>query len=465
MSSVPRPLGVMLVLLVALVGGVAWGGQDARARLESGDAAWGEGERGLARQAWRAAAEATSPAVRAQAELRLLLVSGSLGLAVHGPRADRALRQCRADPWCDVALAERELLLRELGLPWSREAASAALDRAAAALPGPVLARRAWLGEVEGEALAASELDLDALGRILQRTGGLLPQGPGTWVLGLGVLGATGQGVGGGVRFVHPDLGWSADRLELEGAVTSRGAGLILARLQATGQRGLFLGGLRLQRLVQDRYVSQPSGEVARVGTERAGVAVLTLAPGLHGGGLAAWAGPLARLDLVGGTVIQGHGAAGGLQWRPGEIARHTVSGELSLLGSRHLGSRLELTWTPPAAGSGPALQLLGLWVPGSTAPAWRLPTAGGGQVLRSGPVGRFRSPALGATVLEWRQLVGSTLVVVPFAEAAWSEGLHGGAGLGLRLRLPPRPVNTLRLDVGLGDGGLGVSLGWGELF
>ncbi len=440
-------------------------GLSAREALDEGDRLWGEDLRGDARQAWLTArdlAQDSDPAVVAQAQLRLLLVSGNLGLAVHGPRADRAIRDCSTrDPWCDVAIAERELMLRQLGLPWSEEVTTAALDRAEPGLAGPVLARRAWMGRVPVEELRQHEDELDSLGLVLARRGGW-PAGPGTWVLGLGVAGASGQGAGAGLRLVHPDLGWTRNYLELEGSLTTRGAAALQARLVLPGRRTAFLAsGLRAQHLVQDTWDAD-----TQIGTERATIAVATVSPGLRLGSRASvWLGPLGRVDAVGDEVIQGHGAFGGLRWRPAEAWTLTLSSELSAVGSEHLGTRAELGWVHARGASGPAAQVLGQWVPWSTGPAWRLPTAGGGQVLRHGPAARFRDEALAAATFEWRQAVAGPLVIVPFLEGAWVDGLHGGGGLGLRLALPPRPHNTLRIDAGYGDGGFGLSLGWGERF
>ena len=434
-----------------------------RPALDEGDLAWAGGERGEARSAWRVAASSQDPAVRAQAELRLLLVSGSVGLAVHGPRADAALLQCPVeDAWCDIATAERELYLRQLGLPWSPGRTRTALARAEAALPEVVRTRRVWLGEVDPDELASVPIPPDGLGQGLQAHAGRYPSGPGTWVLGLGVAGASGQGVGGGLRLVHPDLGWKGHRLTAEAGLTSRGAGQLSLRLQTHPQQGAFtVASLRGQRLVQDTWQ-----DGVAVGIEQAGVAVASLALGRQfDSGFTVWAGPMLRADLVNDELIQGHGAVGGTSWRPGPAWRHTLSLELSAVGTGFLGSRLELAWIPTTAGSHPAVQLLGQWVPWSTGPDWRLPTVGGGQVLRSGSVGRLRAEELVAAVVEWRQGVGSALELVPFVEGAWVDGPHGGGGLGLRLKLPPRPNNTLRLDVAMGDIGFGLSVGWGDFF
>jgi hypothetical protein len=100
-----------------------------------------------------------------------------------------------------------------------------------------------------------------------------------------------------------------------------------------------------------------------------------------------------------------------------------------------------------------------------SKAPVWRSPAYGGGHVLRAAPVGRHRAPLLGAAVVEWRQTVTPLIGLTVFAEGAWSTEWHAGGGLGLRLNLPPRPHNTLRLDIAYGPAGPTLTAGWGESF
>ena len=125
-----------------------------------------------------------------------------------------------------------------------------------------------------------------------------------------------------------------------------------------------------------------------------------------------------------------------------------------------------------PGAG-GLALRAAVGGAPITETPVWRLQPIGGGGLLRHGPTGRWRSRAHGALVVEGRAPVGAAgaLSLCPFAEGAWIQadgeapGLHGGLGLGLRLALPPRPTNLLRLDAAWGDAGLGISAGWGQSF
>lgn len=80
------------------------------------------------------------------ARLRLLRVGGNLGLAVHGPRADRLLARCPLeDPWCALARADRDLLLAELGLADSAAAGARRAAQVAPALPVAAHLRQAWV--------------------------------------------------------------------------------------------------------------------------------------------------------------------------------------------------------------------------------------------------------------------------------------------------------------------------------
>lgn len=431
----------------------------AEAALHTGDRAWFEADRRVARKSWSAATETADPALRARAEWRMALVSGNVGLIVHGLRGDKALAACTDEGRCLLAAAERELLLRAAGYPSDLDRVDVWTEIAGRHFPDDAQSIRVWAGLESVDVLEASEAATpDNLGALLAANGGTFPRGPGTWALGLGVAGASGAGVGGGLVLSHPDVGLRGHRSELSLTATSRGAGQISASITTRGT-SWWTGSLRAQRLVQDRYVN---GEP--VDTELAGVVLAAVAPGLGDGAWAGWAGPLARFDAVDHDLIAGHGAWGGLRWRPHRRVGVVASLEASLIGSVHLEPTLDLRWTP-ATDRGPAARLVGQQVVASTAPAHRSPTAGGGQLLRSAPIGRFRDDTVAVAVAEWRQPLVARLQAVPFAEAAWVDGLHGGAGLGLRWLAPQGQPGTVRLDLGIGDGGLGLSAGWGQAF
>ncbi len=415
---------------------------DPRAALDAGDAAWRAGDRGEARAAWREAAEAEDPAVQAMAEVRLLRVSGNLGWMVHGPRADAALARCPAvDPWCDLAEADYDLTLRDLGLTRDAGQAGARIRRAAPALPEAAALRERWMA-------APREV---------------WPPGPGTWTLGLGVLGGPGLGLGGTLRLVHPDLGWERVRLDLAATGTTRGAAALAAGWRTPGSP-YGTGSLLASQGPLDTYAggALQTWTVTQLGA--------TAALGLRAGELSAWAGPSLRLE---GTeeLMGGHGVLGGARWElAGGRASAKVAGELALADYDLARLSLDLRGRVPIGAltlAGRALSELAPWTDEHT-PFWRLPSAGGSELLRGAPAGRYRGEALILGATELRAELSPSWELVAFGELAWLPGAeepgpHPGAGVGARLRLPPRPDNTLRLDLGFTDAGWGLVAGWGE--
>jgi hypothetical protein len=280
--------------------------------------------------------------------------------------------------------------------------------------------------------------------------------GPGSWFLGLGISGAPGLGVGGGIRLIHPDLRHDAWRLTTDASITSRGTGQLSAQLTTPG-RLWSVWSARGGHLILDNYQTQ---ETIALWTVNA-----LAGPGVRWGKSAAWIGPLLRVDHAGGERLDGHGVSAGIS-RTAELL--SLSGRVE----QTLGADYAHTLLSGEATAGHALgpislhgRLAGAVAPDSQAPWWRLPSAGGGVYLRSAPLGRWRDPMLLAGTVELRGPLIGPLGGVIFAEAAHIEGLHPGVGAGLRLHLPPRPHNTLRLDLGLGEEGLVVTAGWGESF
>lgn len=400
--------------------------------LREGDRAWEEGRRGDARCAWKQASqgEARAPATAAMARLRLLRVSGNLGLFRHGPRADRLLLACaEEDPDCRLAWVDRELILKELGLGGRLEPACAELSALQETRPAEVEARLAWASRVGGGCPGA------------EATPSGIEPGPGTWLLALGATGASGVGAGPVLRFVHPDLGWKGARLELDGFATTGGAASGRLSLRTAGSAFVWTGA--------QGAVLPGALRLARV----------SLAPGLSRGGAALWLGPRLSWEALEDDALFSHGLLAGTSWRRGPVG---LSGqaELGLWGA-------PWAWTGAEArfvGERVATRLVGSLVPVQV-DDWRLPAWGGGEVLRAASFRAVQAPAMAALVAEWRQPVAGPLALVLFGEGVWAEDPHGGGGLGARLHLPPRPHNTVRLDVGLGDLGFAVSAGWGESF
>lgn len=304
-------------------------------------------------------------------------------------------------------------------------------------------------------------VDRDALGGVLLANRGTWPRGPGTWTLGTGVVGAPGLGIGGTLRFVHPDLGWTDTHLQTMWTLTSTGAGSAQVHLRTEG-RWWWLAHLSgshawVPEWTQDTYLGS-----AEVWTGAFG-----LAPGFALGRWAAWAGGLARIDWT-PDQQHGHGPMGGMRWdgrTKGQGWLATVTGSGTWLDYRHTELGVDLRGFKGLGNS-----TVGMWLRTQAAlvpraPAFRLPSAGGGTILRHPSHGRLRGDLLTTGVLEGRVPLSRMVGVVVFAEAAQLNQWHGGGGGGLRLHLPPQPHNTVRLDAAVGDLGWGIVAGWGEQF
>lgn len=401
--------------------------------------------------------------------LRLLRVGGNLGLAVHGPRADRLLAACPVDdPWCRLARVDRALLVSELGLGDQRESAAARARELLPLLPAAAAMRLSWAGQpapVPPAAPASPQDPWAPVAAALAEQGGM-PRGPGTWLLGLGVIGARGLGAGPLLRFSHPDLGWRAWTLEAEAWGTSAGAFRARAGLRTRGLAWFTTGaaaGRQPVPLYDEAGALLSTGEVMELQAR--------LAPGLALGPASAWLGPLARVDRPAGAAAwtPGHGLFGGvgLATTAPPSPRLVLSGELSLAGPAHLALQADARAAAAVLRGTGALRLVGAAAPLSTSPTWRAPAWGGGEVLRGAPLGRLRAPWMTALVPEWRRRLVGPLGLVLFAEGAatGAGALHGGGGGGLRLHLPPQPGNTVRLDLAASDLGWSLSAGWGEAF
>ena len=170
------------------------------------------------------------------------------------------------------------------------------------------------------------------------------------------------------------------------------------------------------------------------------------------------------RSDKADGQAryYQGHGPIFRASWRPHSDVRLNYRTEATWLDYAYWRNDISASWIHQ---SGVAIQLNLQSAVGDTAPWWRLPTAGGGQVMRTPKAQQIRAPVLPVAIAEWRlrpeKMVGVTL----FGESAITDSIHWGSGVGLRFRLPPQPHNTIRFDIGYGDLGVGFSVGMGEFF
>ncbi len=221
--------------------------------MSAGDVAWFGGERRVARDAWRAAAEGDDPAAAALAHLRLLWVSGNLGALKHGPAYDRAVHEAEG-PW--ALLAEADFHLFGPAAVGADPARAVQLAQTARPLLNGPAAARLYLATGEEQYLLALRYaeDNDGLAQVLVERDGYLPPTPSTWYLGLGLSGAPGQGVGGALTFTHPDLALRGWYTTATLAATSRGSLAGAGWLVSPGSWHLR-AGTGGSRLVGDLYV------------------------------------------------------------------------------------------------------------------------------------------------------------------------------------------------------------------
>lgn len=387
------------------------------------------------------------------ARVRLLKLSGNYAPILHELPLDRALRSCPdSDPWCAIAWADYQLWM-----PAFTGANPARVPELLAGSPlvGPASARLAW---ASGDLSRLATQDLDGMGQGLQEVG-LHPPDPGTWVLSLGLSGAPGAGIGALASFQHPDLGWRQHQLALRAGGDSRGgfSGLFSLRI-FTGRplRPLLYaaGG----RLVTDRYDAAGERELYVQGTARGGAGLAWTA-----GPLTATLGAQARADFFEGDWYLANGPWLSLSLTPRRHVSLTAVGEAGFGSGESFSGSLNLRASPPLWGGTLALRL-GFW--GVEGPEWRDWMAGGAELLRGQPAGRWRGSVFVPAQVEYRHRLVGPLQAAAFVDTVAIDGRwHWSLGGGLRLLLPPEELNVTRVDVGVGEGSWGVVVAWGQAF
>jgi hypothetical protein len=134
---------------------------------------------------------------------------------------------------------------------------------------------------------------------------------------------------------------------------------------------------------------------------------------------------------------------------------------------------RLDARGYHPVGGGVLAMQLVGVGVTGDV-PFDALALAGGGDILRGYPRGRYRDRVLGAAQLEYRSPAWHRLGAALFAGAGtvsgnprdlFSSRLLPTYGAGLRLQLDPVQRTAIRVDYGRGTGNSGLYVGLNQAF
>jgi len=469
--------------------------------LDEADRSWFAGDRSAAVHGWKrllaepapqaetASTDLGGDALEAMVRMRLLQVAGNLGpLWLEAP-LDRALFACsgtvdRRDrvgspaSWCRLADADYEL--------WMPTIAGADPRR----IPDEIGHLTGWAPADARLAKGAAASAPRAQGETSAPAARVQNPWPGTWVLGWGFSVAPGAGVGAGLHFVHPDLGWEGHRLALDAS-------------------GDTLGGFWLQAVFSERasarsLVARAAGGNLRgaawdgpEGDEAFGYALHTVQGSagvasthgrwvLAGGGEARWdsvdggpdapaparpaVGPWASLRWSGPVDLRVSGDVNGVQGAPpfalGSVDVRRVS---SLQSGRASGIASIGTIAARAVAQ-----------VATDGPFYRLPSAGGSNLLRGEPAGRYRGPLLAGLQVEYRRPLYGPIHGALFVDGAFVsdyvtgydplQRVHISAGGGVRLVLPPADVNVTRIDVGIAphvDGTVswGVVVGWGEAF
>lgn len=445
----------MILGLLALASGAPL--SPSIADISIGDEAWWAGDRGEALTAWRRAlAEVDTSAVGRAAEVmarvRLLQVTGNLAPFVHERRMSLALDACpTSEPWCHIAAADVELFM-----PAFTGADPRRIPELLAGSPlvGPATARIAAATGDIGALAGLADAELDGMGRGILAQRRRLPPNPGTWVLGVGIGGAPGAGVGFLVRFVDPDLAWAQHRLELVASADTRGGFYIASGLRTAGRTPLSFG-LTGGRSIGDLWIDD-APQAWSLAYARGSAAINP-----HWSGVSLVVGASARVEAsqdVGVTA----GPYTALSLGDRDVLR--VSADSAFGAYTHVLVGADWRGQQPLAGGTLALHTALTYVP-TASPFWRLPSAGGSDVLRGLSAGRYRVHTLAIGQVEYRHVVIGPLYGAAFLDAAWADGGHMTAGVGLRIVLPPDRENTTRLDFGAGPEGWGFVVAWGEAF
>lgn len=410
--------------------------------ISEGDLALWKGERAQAVDAWRQALGQGDAAAEVMARVRLLQVSGNFGPFLHEGPLYRALSDCpEVDPWCAVARADYHLFMpaftgADPGLVPSLVADSP--------LPGPAAARQVLAGAPLTVLSEFESTELDGMGQGMRLTGRARPPLPGTWVLGLGVYGAPGDGYGGSLRFFHPDVGWHQHQLSLSLGGDSFGQGYVASTFSVHA-------GPRFQALAARDWLE--SG---------APLDTLRGSAGPTWGGRV-WTAAETRWDHWEGAWLDNHGLL--VTAVIGRQPRLNLMGRAGAGDYLHAEASADLLLSPTLGATVLAMRVGGQGVFTNETPFFRWPTAGGASLLRGLPAASYRDRALGVAQLEARQPLVGPLWGALFIDTAWITGPHLTAGGGLRLVLPPTGMNTTRVDVGFGEGRWGVIVAWGEAF
>lgn len=428
--------------------------------ISLGDRLWCQGNYKEAKETWRLDTNSSNPAYVAQSHYRQLLSASNLGWAVQGVLGDTALSECPLnDPMCALANVDREIFLHIIGLPSDLEYANTLSEKLLPHLPAEATARLVWFKSLPQEALDSFQ-QLDGFGHCMSQNS-QWDRGPGGAYIGFGMYGGGQLGVGGSVGWTQPNIDNQGGNLQTSVAITTKAAGGLFVSYTSVGKSWIQVR-TNIQRRPFYQYIDdEPSFHLVETGT-------LSIRPGFSWKTGQVWAGGFARIegepiDWANGNDWRAIGLSIGSIWKPHSTLQFRGNIDYTEWQYHHIRLDGQMMWIHPTGLA--ALVDIGA-TPNTEAPWWRMPTVGGGNVLRTAPAHRWRSEFLPSAVLEYRWKPENTFGIVPFAEMAYvNNELHGGGGLGLRIRLPPQPQNTMRFDIGYGDSGWNILFGAEEFF
>lgn len=432
----------------------------ANPQINLGDRLWCQGDYSAAMKYWREAASSSDQATKAMANYRILLKASNLAWAYYGLQGDLALSECSVDdPKCALANVDRELFMRMLYLPSDIEYAEDIAVKLLDYLPAEATARLVWMGKKDRTELAIfREEELDGIGSCMGQHE-TFPRGPGGAYYGFGLYGGGQLGIGGTASWTQPNIDRKGGQLQLSMALTTKLAGGFFVDYFSAGKKWIRLNGA-VQRSPFFLYVDgEPEFHLIEISS-------VEITPGLQTDKARFWAGVYGRVDQFTDPIYAVGPVLGG-EWRPFETLEWQGDLSYTWIDYQYLRIDNRLMWIH-STGLAAMLTMYaapisevweeGLW--------WRLPTVGGGTVLRTAPGHRWRDPFIPSAVFEYRHQPEAPFGLVAFSEIAYAEdAVHGGGGLGVRIRMPPQPYNTMRFDIGYGDSGWNILFGAEEFF
>ncbi len=423
--------------------------------LGVGDRLWGKGEYREAFQQWKIAASSEDKAVVAMAEYRMMLLASNLTLPIHGIKGDSALNQCPTDNMrCLLARIDRELIMGIFGFPSDIGLARNLLNYTKDPFPAETLARKVWLGDADVAYLKT--IERDGVGEVLLGNSGKWPRGPGGAVYGLGFFAVRNLGFGGTISWFQPNLEREEGYMNVLLTAATSGYGIFSFTRRSGGSIFFHFEG-DTKYAPYFRRNSDDTWESRMISSGR-----ILPAAGFRKEQFNVWLGPQLRWDDF-EKPQAGHGLFTSMSMSFIEQIRIEQSVELAVADYWHLRSTTQFRFVSP---KGPAFFIAADLCPGTEAPWWRQPTAGGGRFLRLPPAQWIRAKNIYSAAAEWRFRQQEMLGFVLFGEGSYTDHLaFMGGGIGLRLNLPPQPSNTIRLDIGYGTSGWGVLAGAREFF